>query len=140
MHPSVHHRILMLETDPDDRFITSTVFGEQQYPVDLVFAEDKAEVFAHLDHCRQHQLPYPSLILVTLTTSPTGRETLQQLKSHAAYKHIPVVILTGNSHETIARECYALGATSVIEKPSGTKETYDKISNFFRYWFGTVEL
>lgn len=133
--------ILMLEQDPDDRFITSSVFEENQYKAQLEFVNSGEAVFAYLDHCRENRLPFPAMILINLHTTPQdGREILKQLKEKTHYKHIPVVILSGSNNPAIARECYALGASSYIQKPAQLSETNEKIASFFRYWFRTVEL
>lgn len=133
--------ILMLEHDADDRFITSHVFEENKYEADLEFVNNREELFSYLNKCTEQRLPLPALILINLHTAPLdGREILKELKSVPAYKHIPVVILSGAKDAAIARECYALGASSFIQKPSKLSETTEKVANFFKYWFQTVEL
>jgi CheY-like chemotaxis protein len=133
--------ILMLEQDPDDRFITSSVFEENQYKAHLEFVNSGEAVFGYLDRCRKNRLPYPAMILINLYTTPQdGREILKLLKENDHYKHIPVVILSGTNNPAMARECYILGASSFIQKPALLSETNEKIASFFRYWFGTVEL
>lgn len=133
--------ILMLEQDPDDRFITSSVFEENRYTAHIEFVNSAEGLFAYMDHCRQNRLPYPAMILVNLHTTPRdGREILKQLKENDNYKHIPVVILSGSKDPAITRECYGLGASSFIQKPVLLNETNEKIASFFRYWFKTVEL
>lgn len=133
--------ILMLEQDPDDRFITSSVFEEHQYQAQLEFVSNGEALFAFLDQCRQTRSPYPAMILINLHTTPRdGREILKQLKENDLYKHIPVVILSGSKDPAMAKECYVLGASSFIQKPALLSETNEKIASFFRYWFKTVEL
>jgi CheY-like chemotaxis protein len=133
--------ILMLEHDDDDRFITSLVFEENRYGAHLEFVNNGQAVFSWLDQRSEKYLPLPALILISLYTTPEdGMEILKQLKSDERYKHIPVVMLSGSKNSSLARECYTLGASSFIQKPSLLSETHDKITNFFRYWFNTVEL
>jgi CheY-like chemotaxis protein len=133
--------ILMLEQDDDDRFITSSVFEENQYKAHLEFVNNSDMVFEYLDACRQNRRSYPSLILINLYATPKdGRTVLKQLKEDPHYKHIPVVILSGSNDPVMARECYMLGASSFIQKPSLLSETNEKINSFFKYWFKTVEL
>jgi len=131
----------MLEHDDDDRFITSHVFEENRYGAHLEFVNNGQAVFSWLSHCSDNYLPLPALILISIHTMPEdGMDVLKRLKSDERYKHIPVVVLSGSKDPSIARECYALGASSFIQKPSLLSETNDKITNFFRYWFNTVEL
>lgn len=133
--------ILMLEYDPDDRFITTRVFEEQQYKARLEFVTDSDALFAYLAHCSKIGLSYPALLLINLYAVPQdAREILKRLKTHPEYKHIPVVILSEAEDTKIAQECYALGASSVIQKPGPFNEIKEKIDRFFRYWFETVVL
>lgn len=133
--------ILMLEHDADDRFITSQVFEENQYKAQLEFVHNREGVFEYLTHCLKERLPLPAMIIINLHTTPLdGREILKQIKTVPEYRHIPVVILSEIKDIAVARECYALGASSFIQKPSMMSETNAKVTSFFKYWFQTVEL
>ena len=133
--------ILMLETDADDRFITSSLISEFSYQLDLAFVNYGDEVFKYLEHCRNTGNAFPSLILLSLTVNAgDGMEVLKKLKSNPHYNHIPVVVLTGVKQAAIVKQCYALGASSFIEKPISASDTHKKIASFLTYWLETVEL
>jgi CheY-like chemotaxis protein len=133
--------ILMLEPDADDRFITSSMISEFAYELDLVFVNYGEEIFKYLEHCRENGDALPSLILLSLTVNARdGIEVLRQLKANKLYNHIPVIVLTGVKQTSIIKECYALGASSFIEKPISVHDTNTKIANFLKYWLETVEL
>lgn len=133
--------ILMLETDADDRFITSSLVNEFPYQLNLVFVDYGEELFKYLGHCRNTGNAFPSLILLSLTVNQhDGMEVLKRLKSDHQYNHIPVIVLTGVKQAAIVKECYALGASSFIEKPISASDTHKKIASFLTYWLETVEL
>lgn len=133
--------ILMLEYDLDDRLLVSTVFEEQQFQAHLEFVNKGTELFSYLDRRRVSGLSYPSVVMLNLHATPqNGLEVLKQLKASSDYRHVPVVILSELKDAKIARECYAMGASSFIQKPDALSETNIKIGNFFRYWFETVVL
>lgn len=133
--------ILMLETDADDRFITSSLVSEFPYQLDLQFVNYGDEVFKYLAHCWTTGNALPSLILLSLTVNAgDGMEVLKKLKSDPRYNHIPVIVLTGVKQATIVKECYALGASSFIQKPISANDTHKKIASFLTYWLETVEL
>lgn len=133
--------ILMLESDADDRFITSSVISEFPYQLNLRFVNYSEELYKYLEHCGENGDALPSLILLSLTANlQDGMELLKKLKANSQFKHIPVVILTGVKHTAVVKECYALGASSFIEKPVSAHDTNKKIDNFLRYWLETVEL
>lgn len=133
--------ILMLESDADDRFITETVINEFPYRLNLEFVNYGEEIFKYLGHRRENGDALPSLILLSLTVNlQDGLEVLRQLKSNPLYNHIPVIVLTGVKQSAVVKECYALGASSFIEKPISAQDTNSKIANFLKYWLETVEL
>ena len=57
----------------------------------------------------------PDLILLDIVMpGMSGYDVLKELKSDAKMKHIPVILITGNSPED---EGYSLGAAGYIKKP-----------------------
>jgi len=133
--------ILMLEHDDDDRYITQEVFDEHQYNIKLNFVSTSSEVFSHLANCEKNNVRFPSLILLNYNAMPSNAiEILNELKASGPYNHIPVVVLSGTVKNDIIKDCYDAGASSFIQKPSKLAETNQKITNFFKYWFETVEL
>jgi len=133
--------ILMLEHDEDDRYITQAIFDEHRYPIKLKFVNDSDELFSYLRNCEEKKEHFPSLILLNYHTAPSNSvEIIHTLKQRKQFSHIPVVVLSGSVAPEIVQECYAVGACSFIQKPAMSEETDAKISNFFNYWFETVEL
>jgi two-component system, response regulator len=132
--------ILMLEHDDDDRYITQAVFDENQYNVRIEFVSNTQDLIKTLQFASTNTI-LPSLILLDYHAMPLGAtEILRDLKSHPAYSHIPVIVLSGTSRKEIVGECYSAGASSFIQKPTLSAETSTKISNFIKYWFETAEL
>jgi CheY-like chemotaxis protein len=137
----MNRTILMLEHDDDDRYITQSVFDENNYGIKINFVNSSPEVFAYLNSCEKNGLHYPSLILLNYYAIPTNAvEILKELKDNSKYCHIPVVILSGTVNDDVIKECYAARASSFIQKPFRSDETSSKIASFIQYWFGTVEL
>lgn len=69
-----------------------------------------------------------------------GKETLKQIKSHAALRKLPVVMLTGSEHPHDIEQAYDLGAASYIRKPVAFDEFLRVINGFGVYWLSIVEL
>lgn len=133
--------ILMLEPDTDDRFITTSVISEFPYQLKLEFVNYGEELFNYLGHCQENGHALPSLILLSLTSRlQEGMDVLKKLKANPLYNHIPVIVLTGVKQTAVIKECYALGASSFIEKPISAGDTNAKIATFLKYWLETVEL
>jgi CheY-like chemotaxis protein len=137
----MNRTILMLEHDEDDRYITQSVFEENQVNVNLRFVTTSQELLKYLETCASDHSPFPTLILLNYYASPlNASEILRDLKSDVRFKHIPTVVLSGSVHPDIVKQCYLEGASSFIQKPSLSRDTSTKITNFIKYWFETVEL
>ena len=135
----MNRTILMLEHDDDDRYITQAVFDEYQFNVGVNFVSDSVELKNFLKSCSRKSVPLPSLILLDYHAHPSNAvEILKDIKTDPAYRHIPVVVLSGTVSPEIVKACYANGANSFIQKPSS--EVEDRISIFVKYWFETVQL
>ena len=133
--------ILMLESDPDDRYITEIFFKEHSFDIPIRFSSSSTALFRSLDACVSSVQPLPSLILLSMSSTPLNAiEVLRKLRAHTQYNHVPAVVLCGVADEQVIKDCYAAGANSFIVKPSGNKATDQKILNFLNYWFQTVEL
>lgn len=126
--------VLMLETDPDDRYFTQSAIQELQLPVQMRF---EAFTPALLDLLKEK----PSLILLAYNTFPeNGIAMLKEFKMHPQWAHIPVVILTEQMPADHINAYYRAGANSVIKKPVTVELTRDKIRTFFHYWLNVAEV
>jgi PAS domain S-box-containing protein len=47
----------------------------------------------------------------------SGLTLIKQLKNHKAYKHIPVIMITGSTNLNMMAECFEAGASDFITKP-----------------------
>ena len=114
--------ILMADDDPDDRLLAKEAFEESRLKNDLYFVEDGVELLDFL-HRRDKfsdagSSPKPGLILLDLNMPrKDGREALEEIKSDACFRRIPIVVLTtSNAEEDIIRS-YELGVSAYIRKP-----------------------
>jgi two-component system response regulator len=130
-----HRYVLMLEDDPDDRFITNESLEKLGLNITINFVQYSYELFKHLESFEK-----PGLILLDFNSLPENAiSVVTKLKGDARYKRIPVVVLGDSSVSQYVSECYKLGVNSFIKKPSTMEETLSKIEIFFRYWFYIVE-
>jgi CheY-like chemotaxis protein len=135
--------ILMAEDDVDDRLLARDALAESGMGEDLHFVDNGEEL---LDYLLQRgkfnaQTPQPGLILLDLNMPvKDGREVLQEIKSHAALRRIPVVVLTTSRADTDIDLIYHLGANSFITKPVRYETLVEVMRAIGQYWFKTVEL
>ena len=72
---------------------------------------------AGLDYLMAHD-GAPTLVLLDLNLPDmSGTHILERLKSNAATKHIPVIVLTTTDDKVEIQKCYDLGCNVYITKP-----------------------
>jgi response regulator RpfG family c-di-GMP phosphodiesterase len=128
--------VIMLQTDPDDRYITESALAETGYDIAIKF----------LDHIDQFEAclaenGLPVVILLNISgLIHKGHNLVQSLKTHPVCGHIPVVVLGEVSADDYIREWYKAGVNTFIVKPSTVAATQKKIRTFLEYWFNVAEV
>ena len=85
--------------------------------------------------------PLPALIIMDYNIVPEhSLSLLQRLKQNEQYKNILIIIISENNLPQYKQQCYALGASSFVQKPHTLEETKNKIVTFFKYWFEVAEV
>lgn len=125
----------MLEDDSDDRYLTTEVLADLPFDLQIHFFSNSHDLLKAITQEK------PDLILVDFNSTPeNGIQVLKRLKSNAAFRPIPVVILSDSNLPKYRDEAYAEGACTFATKPSSLEETKKKINTFFSYWTGVAEL
>lgn len=135
--------ILMAEDDADDRLLAHDALAECGLGEDLRFVENGEELLDYLLQRGKYdkQTPRPGLILLDLNMPvKDGREVLQEIKTNAALRRIPVVVLTTSRADTDIDRIYNLGANSFITKPVRYDALVEVMRTISQYWLKTVEL
>jgi len=128
--------VAMLQTDPDDQYITESMIDEIRPSLAVRYFTGLQEM-----HDYSTQNGEPLLILLSDVGTITERgQTLRQLKSERSSAHIPVVVLGERSSPDYIKECYRAGASTFITKPSSVNATKKKIEMFFSYWSEVAEI
>src|SRR5688500_18504531 len=97
--------VLMLQTDPDDKYLTESTLAEIGNTIDVKFISNIRDMGSVIQ--REGD---PAVILMNDRGAiHKGNEALKQVKTDPAYAHIPVVILGEVSTEEYIRECYRSG-------------------------------
>lgn len=128
--------VLMIQTDPDDQYLTESALTEIGNTIPVKFIRDAGELATAVSEWGE-----PSVILLNdRGVLHKGRAVLEELKSDASYDYIPIVVLGEVSTPDYIRQCYRSGANTFITKPSTVSGTRKKIETFFNYWFDVAEL
>ena len=137
--------ILMAEDDAEDRMLVQEAWRESRICNELRFVKDGEDLLDCLLHRGQYadapSAAPPDLILLDLNMPRMdGREALQEIKSHAALRQIPVIVLTSSKAEEDVLRSYDLGVNSYITKPVTFAKLVDVLKTFGKYWFEIVTL
>ena len=130
--------LILADDDPDDRLLTREAFEEAGFAGTFQFVEDGQQLLDFLDHSRDS---LPGVILLDLNMPRmNGYEALSELKTDAALRRIPIIVLTtSNANEDILRS-YDLGVNSYITKPASFGELTEVAKRVIDYWLETVKL
>lgn len=134
--------ILIAEDDSDDRFLLEAAFKENGFKDRLVFVENGLELMKFLDNSMKCSgaSGLPKFILLDLNMpKKDGRESLAEIKQHAAYKAVPVVIFSTTNNDQEMRRCYDLGANSYVSKPLSFECLIKIVANLRAYWMQTSQ-
>lgn len=78
----------------------------------------------------------PGIILLDLNMPGIdGRMVLEELKSDARLRRIPVIILSNSDAERDIEDCYRMGANTYICKPFDLSEFSEAMHHLKEYWF-----
>jgi CheY-like chemotaxis protein len=134
--------ILLVEDNPGDARLTREALATSKVRNNLHHARDGEEAMAFLRREGSFgRAPTPDLVLLDLNLPRRdGREVLEDIKSDAALKHIPVVILTSSQAEEDILRSYRLHANCFITKPVDLEQLTKVVQGIEQFWFTLVRL
>jgi len=131
--------ILLVEDDIDDAEMTIHAMRKHNLGNKLIHVTDGEEAMDFLlgrgKFTGRDVSLTPRLILLDLKMPKMdGMEVLEMVKSNAATKKIPVVILTSSNEDPDVSRCYELGANGYIVKPVEFDSFTVAVSELGMYW------
>ena len=130
------YRILMVENDADDRYLTEEMFQSEglDAKVDFIYSNALQDYLADAGH-------QPQLIILDINTQPHEfTDLVTGIRQTDRYRLTPLIVLGNTARPEDIRKSYRSGANSYIKKPEGYADTMFKINAFIKYWFQAVEL
>ncbi len=134
--------VLLVEDNPGDAQLTRIALEDSKISVNLNVVEDGVEAMAFLRKQEKYaQVPHPDIVLLDLNLPrKDGREVLAEIKSDAALKRIPVVVLTTSQAEEDILKAYNLAANCYITKPVDFDQFVKIVQSIENFWFAIVKL
>jgi CheY-like chemotaxis protein len=137
--PNRNHAILLVDDDPNDRFLIRRAFQRLGIGNPLFEVSDGAEAIAYLageqKYADREKFPYPGVLLLDLQMPRVdGLEVLQWIRTELAAPGLLVIVLSRVDEIRMVNRAYALGANSFLTKPGNEQDLESLIKAFRDYW------
>ncbi|WP_075880104.1 response regulator [Vreelandella massiliensis] len=133
------HRVLLVEDDQADAYITQKVFRDIATDIALSHTETGESALEWLVS-HQEKDTLPELILLDLNMPKMdGFTFLEKSKGHEKLRSIPVVVLTTSASQGDVDRAYALGAAGYVVKPTSIDDFTHYMQQLISYWFSLVK-
>jgi CheY-like chemotaxis protein len=130
--------ILLVEDNPNDLELTLVALDKSQLANEVIVARDGQEAIDYLTsegEWKERAPGNPAVILLDLKLPKIdGLEVLDMIRSNAALKSIPVVMLTSSREEQDLIRSYELGVNAYVVKPVEFAEFVEAISDLGVFW------
>lgn len=131
-------KILLAEDNPRDIELTLEALAEHRLANNVVVVRDGVEALEYLRRegqyaGRDNGLPAVLLLDIKMPRMD-GIEVLEAVRSDAALKTLPIVMLTSSREDPDLRRCYALGVNAYVVKPVDFKEFIDAAKHIGVFW------
>ncbi|MGZ3883912.1 MAG: response regulator [Bacteroidia bacterium] len=131
--------IILVEDNADDAMLALRAFKMHNLTNKIIHLKNGEEALKFIFSGEEYEgvtyTEHPKVILLDLKMPKVnGMEVLDALKSNAATKAIPVVILTSSTEDPDVKKCYELGANSFIVKPVEFENFSKTVAELGLYW------
>jgi len=110
-----HKTVFIADDDSDDRSFISDAIKEKDTSIDIIEAEDGAQL---LDILKQDGTPEPTLIVLDMNMPKmNGLETIAAIKSDSELSSIPAVMISTSSDQMLYRKAFQSGVADFFVKP-----------------------
>jgi CheY-like chemotaxis protein len=130
--------ILLVEDNADHEYLALKIIENAHVSDKTMVVRDGQEALDYLFYegtFSKRPKGNPQMILLDLKLPKvSGLDVLKKIRSMAATKNIPVIILTTSNNKDDIKACYGEGANCYITKPITTDKFIQAINQFLSYW------
>lgn len=131
-------RVLLVEDSPNDAELTLTALEDSGLSNEVVWVKDGQEALDYLykqGSYADRRDGHPAVVLLDLKLPKLdGLQVLERVKSDAALKQVPVVMLTSSREEIDVARSYGLGVNAYVVKPVGFPEFVKALRELGLFW------
>jgi len=120
------HNILLIDDDKDDRSFFLDAADSVSESIEILALEN---CFTLIKDLENNNIQQPELIIIDINMpEKDGWTCLKELKSHAVYQNIPVIMYSTTSPEHGAEQAKKIGALAFFTKPYDFKELKETVN------------
>lgn len=109
------YKIVIIENDEDEQFFMKEAFDASGTFTIIDMVINGNELF---DWLSNHTDSLPDIILTDLNMpGKNGYDIIQFMTSNPLFSHIPVIVTSTSSNQTVINKCLSMGASEYIVKP-----------------------
>lgn len=127
------YQILMVDDDPDDRWMMEDALNSIGVPGIISFALNGEHALQMLDSLPKDAIILKLIILDLNMPIMNGRETLDRIKKDPRFNSLPIIIYSTSINPNEKEKCMKLGATSYITKPVSFDESIQTAKTFLSF-------
>jgi CheY-like chemotaxis protein len=131
--------VLLVEDNPGDVLLFQRAYRKAQVAYPLQVINDGQAAIDYLQgaapYNERRHFPMPSLVLLDLKLPrKSGHEVLAWIRSQAALRRLPVVILSSSNQQIDVDRAYDLTINSYLVKPATSTALLELVRLIEQYW------
>ncbi|MDQ1087348.1 MULTISPECIES: response regulator [unclassified Siphonobacter] len=130
--------VLYVEDNPDDVDIFKRVIGKINQPPTykvITTGNEAVDYVLSRGNYQTEEAILPKMLLLDLNLpGNNGFEVLQQIRSNAKGRYLPIVVYSTSDNPKDMREAFDLGANAYLVKPGGYREVSDMLQRALDFW------
>jgi DNA-binding response OmpR family regulator len=120
--------LLYVDDDTDDLELLADCVSSIDSTIQCMLFQRSPEAMAYLRSAET----LPDFIFLDINMPlMNGKQCLQEIRKNDTLKHLPVIMYTTSNEEREIKECYKLGASDFLIKPSNINELIHGLTSIF---------
>jgi CheY-like chemotaxis protein len=120
--------LLYVDDDSDDLELLADCVSSIDPSIQCLLFQKSPDAMAYLKTAEE----LPDFIFLDINMPlMNGKQCLQEIRKNENLRHLPVIMYTTSNEEREIKECYKLGASDFLIKPSNVSELMSGLTSIF---------
>lgn len=129
-------KVLLVEDNEDHATLVQAAMSRSSAPSEVTHAVDCESAVAIMESEASHGEAYiPDIIMLDLKLPGIGGiDFLKRVRTHSAWRHVPVIVLTSSSALGDRVAAYDSCVNSYVVKPQSFRDLQSVVEDLHHYW------